>query len=233
VKPAVRLLIFALALVAALGVSGASSYWKSVLQVSVGGGVVLTLDGTPATNNASSGTSITTTLTTTKTNDVIICAILINGTTVTGVTDVAGLTWTKHAETTPSKLYIWYAVSTGILSGDVITFNFLSATTFTTTSCWGINGANTASPFDPNASIPTVAASGTVSISTTNADTFIISAYRCANSTPTAGAGFTALTGANFLLTQYQIVTSAQSSLALPVTGCTTNTGGIGDAVTK
>jgi hypothetical protein len=76
-------------------------------------------------------------------------------------------------------------------------------------------------------------ASGGGTISTSSANDFIFAAYRMSSiQSPTAGDTWTQISGADYLLTEYEIVSSAQSRLISPIgTGNGNQTQGIGDAI--
>jgi len=72
------------------------------------------------------------------------------------------------------------------------------------------------SPFDPNASVPNVTASGDPTITTSNANDFLVAVEVTTGSGPTAGSGFAEaipFTFNNFMV-QYQIVSAAGSYTA-------------------
>src|SRR5207247_8432393 len=104
-----------------------------------------------------------------------------------------------------------------------------------------VSGANTNSPFDPNVSIPATnsanSASPSVSISTSNANDFIIGTFASspAPTTLSAGSGFTLIESQLFqraIADEYKIVSTTQTNLAISysITG-TVNWGMIGDAI--
>jgi hypothetical protein len=99
-----------------------------------------------------------------------------------------------------------------------------------------VKGANFTSPFDPNGSLPATAATGNVTLSTTNANTVVFAGYRQSSAgSPTAGSGFTGIsTGGCFSIAEYKVVSSAQASLNMALTtGNGDQNGGIGDAITQ
>jgi hypothetical protein len=178
----------------------------------------LSLDGTAEVTGA------TITLSTTKTNDVIVLVIRSIGGVTVAVTDTAGLHWTKEATTglvgASVQIDIWYAVSPSILSSDVITPTGYSSMRLT---AFGVNGANTTTPIDPNASIPATggAASETsqsLTISTNNPNDFLISTVGATASlgTITEPSGFTQVISAGTAEdVSYKIVSSTLSSSAI------------------
>ena len=156
-----------------------------------------TLDGT-ATGQSSSSTTTAATLTTSLTND-IICALVAvetgSGTMpyVTGIADTASLTWNKRsgvAQTIPSvpgapgngacSIDLWWAVSSGALTSDVITATFNTSCDDSAILVFGVNGCNTAQPWDNNPTVPSIlpwTGNNTPSfanISTSTANTFQI-----------------------------------------------------------
>src|SRR6266550_6469328 len=149
-------------------------------------GSTLALDGS-GTGSGSAATSYTIGLTTSNANDVLYLSH-VNGQsgTVTSVTSSPSLTWTQRASVTYStvvspsnNLETWYAVwgSSGSIT---ITVN-LSAAVNSAGVAFGVSGANTASPFDSNAAIPhtnsgDAGTTASVTISTSNANDFLIGA---------------------------------------------------------
>lgn len=192
---------------------------------------LLALDGS-ASNNVTSGATITATLTTTQSNDIIMVAVLANAVNIDSIADAAGLTWSTRLSLTAPNLRLFTAVAPSPLVGDVITVTFNTATTFATISAFGVSGANTTTKFDPNAAIPSQGTTSPVAFTTNNTNDMLIACYRMGTANPTAGAGWTTILGANFMLTEYKIVSATQSgSLGLIGTGDTTETRGIGDAI--
>ncbi len=92
-----------------------------------------------------------------------------------------------------------------------------------------INGCALSSYFDANSGLPIETNAYPMSISTSNADDFIIAAYRGIGSA-TAGAGWTLISGGTYQMVQYKIVSAAQSGLSAPIVGGTPDTG-VGDAI--
>jgi hypothetical protein len=130
----------------------------------------------------------------------------------------------------------WYAASSSPLSSATITATLSSADTSATwIAVFGLSNANTASPFDPNVSVPATSSGTTPSttISTTGANDLLL--FGCAAYAGGVPLGFTGLYSNSFSDEQgeflaYQSVTSTQSSLS---TSCGTNSYGaqISDAV--
>lgn len=196
--------------------------------------MALALDGSAA-NNVAGGITNAVSLTTSNSGDLIYLVILTNDAGgVASVSDTAGLSWAHRATggSAGNRIETWSAVSSGALSADSITVTF-GASTFSTVCAIGISGANTATKFDSNAGLPAAGTTSPVALTTSNANDFLIGAYRfTSTASPTAGAGWTLITGANFLLVEYQIVAATQSGLSATIgTGNTDENGGIGDAV--
>lgn len=173
-------------------------------------------------------------LTTTHTNDVIIVefAALASGTPALTISDTAGLTWTQRAVTDPLgfiPVYEYYAVSTGTLSGDVITITFgASTSSFTVGTAVAISGGNTTTPYDVNASLPDPGQTDPGTVSTTAASTIIFMGLRSSNASPTPGTGWTQLvnsTGSEYWIWEYQIVSSAQTNLSVTLGSGTAGSG--------
>lgn len=197
--------------------------WASGLGVAGQAGAVvpLSLDGSAFKNNASGGSN-TLTLSTTKAGDIIIFEYSGAGNTITGVSDTAGLTWTRRTASGNDRVCYW-AYSPGILTNDVISYTVTGAN-FANAYAFGINGAaSTVAPFDANGALPNSNTSGSsgfnTTISTTSAKTFAWVLYGSGNSTPSAGAGWTAINDhAHFTLLQYQIFSAAQSASTVAAT---------------
>src|SRR3989449_5871199 len=141
----------------------------------------LALDGS-ASGTAQNSQPVSVTLTTSCSPDVVYVAVSVDAGTISTPT-ASGLTFSLRAtKTSPNgvgKVATYYAIASTVLSSTVIS-ETASGQTGTTVIAWGISGANTASPFDPNAGIPATAAStgqvSTVSISTSIPNDFIIGA---------------------------------------------------------
>lgn len=136
---------------------------------------------------------------------------------ITGVSDNSGntATWQFLAAESPSnEIEVWWTKATGALSGATITATLVGGSFWAID--WGaISGANTTSPFDGTA---VTGPTGPLTISTTNSNTMVIGCFRH-NGTqfPTAGAGFTIFpgSGADWLLTEYQLFSSPQTGLSV------------------
>lgn len=210
--------------------------------------MAIALDG-HATGGAASATSTTVTLTTTSTNDIIVVqAVGVNAgaVTVSSVSDVAGLIWAKRKAlvfNTNDTLEVWWAYSPSALSGDVITVTMSAALTTIALNAFGINGANTATPWDANGALPATNTGSNstptvTSVSTTFAPTILLGfSAELTNLTETAGAAYTLIdsntvgavvTAAN----QYITASSVQSSVTQAFgTTTTANWSMIADAI--
>ncbi len=145
--------------------------------------MALSIDG-KATEATISGGVSTVTLTTSLTNDIIVVAAVSGGAInhITGITDTAGLTWAKRsakAFNTIQDEEIWWALSTGALTSDAISVTFTGGPSSARVTAFGVNGANTTTPWDTNASLPAItnvtsANSIGLMISTTNANCMLI-----------------------------------------------------------
>jgi len=130
---------------------------------------------------------------------------------------------------------LFYAYSTGILTADTITVNFVGTSSFYSVVVFGINGVPSSSQLDSNGALPgtTNTASTPLTLTTSNANDFLFACYsQSSNTTVTAGSGWTAIAAqANFQFCEYQIVTTTQSALAANLSSNTTIRNGMGDAV--
>ena len=119
--------------------------------------MALAIDGT-ATGNSSTLT-VACTLTTAQPND-LIYVVAGTGTgnatdlDATTIADTAGLSWTQrvnYGEGNSAGVIVFYAIASSPLSSDVITVTLdKSAEEPCSIVAFGISGANTSSPFDPN-----------------------------------------------------------------------------------
>jgi len=170
--------------------------------------MAISLDGS-AGNNIGAGSSLSVKLSTSKTNDIIIVDVHSSHLssphrTVSSISDSAGLTWAQRSSVTMDNAGAqnayndferWWALSTGALSNDTITVSFSGSVDSATVLAYGVNGANTGTPWDANGSLPATATSSsnttpTVSgISTTSASTLLLA------SVGTTNGGASILTG--------------------------------------
>lgn len=192
----------------------------------------LAIDGSAQASGIASSHSVS--LTTRSSPDVIYLSVVIQatGATVSSVSDTAGLTWKTRASITTGDIptYTWYAIAGSALSSDSITVT-VSGTYYFTIIAFGISGADTSNPFDPNTAVPasnsgSFPTSPSVSISTTGTNDMIIGivgAFNIASLTP--GSGFTSIQTTSgqvpSSLAEYQIVSSAESGFAVDASGPT------------
>src|SRR4029077_20110557 len=139
---------------------------------------------------------------------VIILEVLQNGTTVSSVSDTAGLVWHQRAVagTGSQTIYEYYAIAANAVAADTITVNFTGTASYVDLNAFGISGANTSSPFDSNLSLPATPADSLGTVTTSNANDFIFAAYRSLDPTPSAGSGWTAINASGgYYLSEYQV----------------------------
>ena len=179
-------------------------------------------------------------LTTTQQPDVIVALVAINDTTttVTSPTDTASLHWAYRASQqglAGVQIFFYYAIASQVLAADNITFGLSSSQVATICETFGISGADTNIPFDPNSGVPDTNGgnytSNSVTYSTYNPNDFLIILQGfCAVGAAGSGTplGFTTIVGAErthvssnncatFLQTNtyYEIVSTTQSSNTL------------------
>jgi len=224
--------------------------------------MTLALDG--HNKNTYSGVSSgTVALTTSLTDDVVVLMVAGEKTTagafqVSSVADGSGLTWalrqrlqiTGGRHTNPQFLEIWWAHAPTALSAVTITATLSAAVDNGSILAFGVNGANTSTPWDANASLPktnsdvtgtntTPSASG---VSTTATNTMLLAVWSNSNAgTATAGppTGFTEIefpqnsggTDWSWMEAAYEVVASAQSSVAETFTVARADWGMIVDAI--
>ena len=186
----------------------------------------MAIDGS-VTTNTTTGNAYVVSLTTTQSNDVIIVMSysFSSAGNVSSISDTTGLTWHKRqAGATGGSLDYdeWYAIAASPLSADSITITYGAAPN-ERVAAFGISGANTSVPFDPNVSLPAQSNSGSSnvstlsvsSISTNTSSDMLITSLRGLGSLPTLTrpSGFSAvLTGGSSTDFAYDVVSSTLSS---------------------
>lgn len=128
------------------------------------------IDGT-ATGSITGGTTGTVTLTTANPDDIIVVFVADEDLTTAFVTvhsvAATGLTFTEKGtsfETTASidaDAEVWYATATSPETSLVITVTLSASADSASIVAVGVSGANTASPWDPNAALPADARANT------------------------------------------------------------------------
>jgi hypothetical protein len=150
------------------------------------------------------------------------------------------LTFTRRTRTSPSNanyLEFWYAPASSALTSESITVH-TNSSGFLTVCAFAVSGYSMTDVFDPNGALPNVSGTGSGSgsanptFTTTNPDNFLIACYRQnVSSSTTAGTGWTLITGSNFLVVEYKVVSTTQSGLVASISANNEN-GIIGDAIT-
>jgi hypothetical protein len=190
----------------------------------------LALDGDGATDSNPSGTTTTVSLTTSNANDIIVLAAGSYYTggacTISSVVDNLGthLTWTSRGNSEPdSQHFLAEYYSSAWSSSGSITLTVTWSTTCTSVqlNAFGVTGANTGSPFDPNSGLPAynhyfaTSSQASVTLSTSNPNDFIFG-FVVDNSVSSNSicSGFTnVVEGSYWSETIYEIVSSTQSNL--------------------
>lgn len=126
-----------------------------------------TLDGS-ASGSWSSGTSLALgPLSTVSAGDVIILSIVTSGLTTVNVSSIsdslAEITWQASPRAVTSfctgvqnsSLIEWYGIAYSAISSDVVTVQLSSAPISASGIAFGVAGADTVTPFDPNTVLPT------------------------------------------------------------------------------
>lgn len=198
--------------------------------------MALALDGFTQTPGGSGTTRTVTGLSTTASNCVIVLTMTLNDHPSTGVSSPNVTGWTlrkRQASTNPNnRLELWAGVAASPLSSETITVTFGTSPGFFVPVAFGVSGADTGVVWDSNAALPDFGTTGERSITTTAADCFLIGQYRLSESAPTAGGGWTRIGTPSFTLVEYQIVSAAQTGLAVTIgTGAGTENAGIADAI--
>lgn len=212
--------------------------------------MALTIDGTSSSGGGSALTSISTSITTTNTNDILVAftqtAMLTaagSAATVTSMSDANTLTWARvpgfqfsiHSGATGTpwlNIELWWALAAATQTANSVTANLSASVDDVNLFVFGVNGANTSSPWDSSGSFSNSLLTNTSSIpsisgvSTTYDKTMLImGAYSGTTGTlaadQTQGAGFTLLGNFNASAgtnntkgaLQRDIVSSVQSSV--------------------
>lgn len=183
-------------------------------------------------NAGSASSMVMPSISSTNTNLCLVLIMYINSSgagavTITGVTDTAGLTWTLRKRvascggSVTQSMEVWYAVHSSAVSSNVVTAA-LSGSATGAADLFIAHNVNQTTPFDANGSLPAFASSTSntsVSVSTTSTNSLIFAGFRTwSTASPTAGSGFTLISGADYLGTERKSVTSAQSGLTVGLT---------------
>lgn len=181
------------------------------------------LDGS-ASASTNPGSSMTVSLTTSYAYDLLYVSVVESSYyTISSVTSTPSLTWAQRASVPFSsgrRLETWYAVWPS--SGTITITITMTGSSSSAAVAFAVSGANTTSPFDGTPSSNTgTSASAITSITTTNANDFIIGALGV-QGTPslTTGSGFTLVrtqaTGTyRETSDEYKIVSTTQSGLTV------------------
>src|SRR5712664_96062 len=198
-------------------------------------GTTLALDGSGNGSSVGGNCIWSQKLTTSNKPDVIVAIIAINDTTttVTSVSDTAPLSWIFRArQTEPGNVQIvyYYAIASAPLFADSVTFGLSSAAVATICVDFGISGADTSVPFDPNVGMPNKNSGSSTTASlmynTSNPNDFLIILEGfCAQGAAGSGSppGFTPINGGGVRpsncvaegfqsVIYYEIVSTTQSS---------------------
>ena len=187
-------------------------------------------------HGGSGSTSVQLKISTTNPGDVVYACEYTETTGLTfSISDTSSLTWNMRGTVTSAsggEMECWYAVSSGALSSDTITFSAPGNSAGLNAEVFSVSGANTVSPFDPNlgSAVSAVSTSSgtssTVSITTTNGNDLIVgmvglSGLSSGNSI-SAGNSFTLLDStvhsSATMADEYQSVSTAQSGLGVGFT---------------
>ncbi len=123
----------------------------------------------------------------------------------------------------------WYAIASSPLSASTITATLSGPDTAATwIAVFGMSGTNTASPFDPNPSVPGYSSTTSPSTTMSTSDSSDVLLYACAAEAGSMASGFTSIYSRTYSPNQeeyvgYQTVSATQSGLA---TACGANSYG-------
>lgn len=224
---------FSLALLFSLLIGAASAQLSGGLMfpgpgmpAASGGAPVLALDGNSGGINNSTGTLVAA-LTTVNGSGVIVVGVITNG-SVSTIT-ASGLTFTKRGTTVvtgTANVEQWTASYTTNFSGNITVT--MATAVFTTVNAWGVSGTKSSSFFDAGG--PATSTTTNPSITTTNANDFIY-AVMTSGGSASAAAPWILLSGANFGLFMYQIVSA--TGTYTPAESVGASSGGIVDALQR
>ena len=160
-------------------------------QTSVPAPTTPTLDG--SAGNTFNGVSGSVSLATNKTGDVIYVVVSLKNKATVTVSDAASLTWSERGSSTNGgQLFAFYAIVSGVLSSDSITVSLTGGNQNFAVIAFGVNGADTASPFDSNLAAPATSTGNTnspaVTVSPASSNDLLVGAV-FANHGPTVSAG--------------------------------------------
>lgn len=182
-----------------------------------GGGGTLAFNGTNVhANNNFLTNNQSVTFSTTVTNTIVCASVEYNSGPLVSVTSPS-LSWTKGAsDFAGSGIDFWYAIASGVLSSEVITATNTNSD-YVAISVFAFSGVNTSSPIDGSP----VIGDDPLTIGTAATNAAVIAGFRDGSTpSPTAGSGWTQVSGVDYQLVEYQIFTSPQSSVV-----CTQTTG--------
>lgn len=174
--------------------------------------------------NASTTTVTTATLTATHSNCYIIAALLSNAAAdVVTVKSGGGISFARIAGSANPNNWseFWALFSSGTFSDTIVVTQ--SAAAFCTVDAFAVSGSGQTS-LVWDAGGPVNGAPDPYSITTVNPNTMVLAMFREASaSTPTAGAGFTQIGGADFMLTEYKLVATATTTSCTQTVGAGTS----------
>lgn len=194
--------------------------------------MALAPEGTPVHINASGVSTLSLPAFSTSNPSQAFVSAVVNSANVSSISG-AGLTWSNRALIGGifDRIELWTARASGSLSSQTMTVVLSGSASFITLDLFAFSGQDTSTIFDANVSIPKTQASDPISVNTTNANDVVIACYR-PNASPTAGAGFTLISGADFAGIEYKIVSAPQTGLSCTLTsGAGQANGGIVDAL--
>lgn len=180
----------------------------------------LTLNASVQRNAFSAATFAMPAITTTIAPTILVITGSLNNAAITSITS-SGLTWQKRGGIGSGfgtyNFEIWWAAAPSLLTSHVVTVNTTSpGSDYAALTLMAVSGVNMDTPWDTNASLTATGAGGSALIISTDAsDTFIIGGYKQQTAAPTAGSGFTTVSGVDFILVEYKIVSSPQTNLSV------------------
>ena len=197
-------------------------------------GETLSLSETWVTQADAIQMSAVVTLTTTHSPDVVIVSISGTATFTPTVTDGSSLSWTnRNSATGTPKVNEWYAIASGTLTTDRIGVTFSAIGGLYTIVAFGVDGANTASPFDGSTATGTGSSTGpTVALTTTVTNDLVIGLVATGvTDTFTVGSGFALVQSGSYGSAESKTAATAGANTVSYTIGTSTTWAILADAI--
>jgi len=191
--------------------------------------------------NTTSGTSVAGTISSASSKGVLVACVTTNfpvtGNSISAASSTLGSwgsarTFQLVSGAANQSIVEFTAPFSSSLTSEVVTISYGAAISFATLDVFEVENAPNSGYFDGSPVGSNATPSDPLSISTTNANTLIFGCFRVGVASPTAGTGFTPVSGADFQLVEEKTVTTTQSGLSILIgTGVGTSNASVGDAI--